>query len=87
MSYQKEIPFRDYIITFEYDVNEGLNLLNWTAYEGNNEITIPCRVESEFIEKQLHNWLDNEWYHNGSNYIEDVYIDRMERRLNMLEDR
>lgn len=62
MSYRREISFRDYTIVFDYEpCDDGLNLISWTAYYGPEEVMIPCRSESEFIEKQLHRYLDYEW--------------------------
>jgi len=62
MAYRSEISFRDYTIVFDYEpVEDGLNLVSWTAYCGPEEVMIPCRAESEFIEKQLHKYLDYQW--------------------------
>lgn len=73
MSYEAEISYRDYTIEFEYNYDpEGfLYLVSWEAFDGNNSIQIPCRVESEFIEKQLNQWLDNEYDKNCFNYAQD----------------
>lgn len=89
MSYSKELSFRDYTICFEYeiDMDEGLVLTEWVAYEGNNEVLIPCVTESNFIERQLQKWLDKEWSNNSCNYITDQRIDEMERRSSFMEDR
>lgn len=90
MSYEKEIPFKDYIIVFEYDIdddNNGFLLLNWTAFENTNEILIPCSIESTFIEHQLEKWLNREWLNKSSDYILDQTIDKLERRLSFMEDR
>lgn len=77
MSYNKEIAYQDYTIHFEYDYDgDSLNLVSWTAYVNDNEFHIPCRVESEFIEKQLNKWLDDEWYRNNFFYIEERQITR-----------
>ena len=89
MSYTKQISFRNYQIEFEYDYlsyPECLVLKSWTAYIGPNEIEIPCRVESDFIESNLINWIDNEWAMNGSNYIKD-YVDSLsEKRYAILNE-
>ena len=88
MSYEKEISFRDYDIVFEFEVEEdGLYLLNWIAYCGVEEVLIPCRIESEFIEKELNKYLDSEWVSNGYDYLMDREMDRAERRLAFMEDR
>lgn len=80
--YQKEITYNDYTIVFEYDYShgEGLLLNSWTAYIGNNEIEIPCSVESEFIENQLNKWLDQEWMKNDFNYNEDFILSKGDRK-------
>lgn len=77
MSYQQEIAYQDYQIAFEYEYDgDNLNLISWVAYLNDNEFHLPCVVESQFIESQLHKWLDNEWNKNNFNYIEERQITR-----------
>lgn len=81
MSYKKELLYNDYTIEFEYDYNrENLYLSSWTAYVGDNEVDVPCVIESEFIQCQLEKWLDMEWSHNSFNYVEDYEISRAMRK-------
>lgn len=88
MSYTREIAFRDYVIQFEYEMKKDnwLNLLGWTVYEGDTEVLIPCQVEADYIERELWDWLDNEWFDNASNYKEDAHAEQMERRASFMED-
>lgn len=72
MSYDKQIDYYDYEITFEYELHHnGLKLLSWTAYEQNEEVNIPCVVESDAIERNINKWLDEEYTYNGINYLMD----------------
>lgn len=84
MSYTKEISFRDYTINFEYRYNDYpqcLGLNSWTAYIGDNEVSIPCSVESEFIENKLIDWLDWEFARHGGEYRLEYLNSVKEKRV------
>lgn len=89
MAYEKELPYRDYIIAFEYELDDdhnGLLLTNWTAYIGKNEVEIPCEVESKFIEDRINAWLETEFLNNAGNYEEDYLGYRADRAYDMMKD-
>lgn len=69
--YSKKISFRDWTLSFDYtfDTQEGLVLESWEANE-----EIPCGVLSQFLERAIYKWLDEEYSKNGDNYLKD-YLD------------
>lgn len=76
MLYSKEIKHRDLTIYFDYEFkNDSLILTSWDTSE-----SIPCAVESEFIEKKLDKWLEEEYAHNGLNYYADLVDFEQEKR-------
>lgn len=67
MSYNKSLSWRDYEIDFEYEFDsQGLVLVSWNTQED-----IICVVESQFIERQIYKWLDEEFSKNSDNYLKD----------------
>lgn len=76
MLYSKEIRHRDLTIYFDYEFKkDSLILSTWDATE-----PVPCAVESEFIEKKLDKWLEEEYSKNGSNYHSDLVDFEQEKR-------
>ena len=90
MSYIKEIPFRDYVLEVTYNYNrypECLGLSNWAAYISDNEVEIPCVVESEYIEDKLLEWLDKEFSLNREFYREEYLANLGEKKYNLVEEK
>lgn len=82
MTYTKEISFRDLTIEFDYNLQQGhqaLVLEAWRAFDGPNEVALPCAVEVQFIERQLYKWLDEEFSEKAQNYV-DNYLDGLAER-------
>lgn len=83
MSYNKDIPYNDYIIDLQYSYIPSLDCLvidTWTVYYGENSIDILCRIESSFIQEQLNDWLNDEWRLNSCNYQEEYEVSLLETR-------
>lgn len=62
MLYQESINFKNYNVVFQYEPTEkGPSLANWTAYSDEQEVMIPCRDESESIEKEIKKFIEKEF--------------------------
>ena len=71
MSYTHTLTYRDSEFTFEYKCDGEQLVL--TGYELNGEdYDLECPVEVRFFVDKAHDWLDDEWRHNGENYIDDL---------------
>lgn len=85
MSYDKVIKSEGYEVLFEYSYDhheQKLKIDSWDAWEGNKQILIADVSVSEAIEKDINNWLKNEFENNAHNY-EDDYLDCLFEQRNI----
>ncbi len=69
MSYTHTLSYRDSELTFEYKCDgHQLVILDYEL----NDLEDGCPVEIKFMLDKAQEWLDNEWRHNGENYIDDL---------------
>lgn len=68
MSYTHSLTYRDSELTFEYKC-DGVSLVI-ESYELSDGTV--CPVEEKYLLDKAQDWLDDEWRHNGENYIDDL---------------
>lgn len=87
MSYEKTIEYKDFELFFEFEKDENkLKLLKWKLFDVDSEVQIPCRIESEFIEKQINKFLEQEWNEYCHDYIMDEKIALEEKRFSWMDE-
>jgi hypothetical protein len=73
--YTKEIRFQDYLIEIEYyllSTEDRAMLFEYTVYQNNTEVLIPCRLEAEFIQKRVDKELERITISELGNMIRDL---------------
>lgn len=70
--HEHRIYINGYYVEFEFDYDKhyGMSLRYWKASKDNKEYYIPSVDDSEEIEKELKELLDDEWCYNAQ-YYED----------------
>ena len=68
MSYTHSLTYRDSELTFEYKCDVvSLVIESYELSDGSI-----CPVEEKYLLDKAQDWLDDEWRHNGENYIDDL---------------
>lgn len=87
--YSTEIKINDYEIVIEYSLDDdhnGVLLESYTVFNGNNEVNIPCAIESKYIEDKVDEMIEY-LSQDVSDLICDYNADRGDRAYDLMMDK